>query len=161
MSKALSNQGIIFFLSNTFCCTKKTLESPLDCKEIKPVNSKGNQPWISIGRTDAEPPILWPANSKSRRIGKDPDAGEEGGQEKKGATKDEMVGWHHRLIGHEFEQSLGDGEGQGSPVCCSPWGHKESDMLERLNNSNKQRRNKGKIQLALHLCIAILPWWKQ
>ena len=101
------------------------LESPLDCKEIKSVNPKGNQPWIFIGRTDAEAevPILWLSDAKSRLIGKDPETGRDWGQEEKGATEDEKVGWHHWLNGHEFEQTLGDSEGQGSHVCCSPWGH--------------------------------------
>ena len=93
---------------------EKTLESPLDCKEIKSVNPKGNQPWIFIGRTDteAEAPILWLPDAKSRLIGNDPDVGKDWGQEKKGMREDEMVGWHHWLNGHEFEQTLGDGEGQ-------------------------------------------------
>ena len=103
---------------------KKTLESPLDYKEIKPVNSKGNQPWIVIGRTDAEAPILWPPDAKSWLIWKDPESGKAWGQEEKGMTEDEMAGWHHQLNGHEFEQTLGDGEGQGSLVCCSSWGGK-------------------------------------
>ena len=108
----------------------KTLDSPSDCKEIKPVNLKGNQPWIFTGRTDAEveAPVLWPPDAKSRLIGKDPDAGIDWGQEDKGVTEDEIVGWHHWINGHEFEQTLGDSEGQGSLVCCSPWDHKESDM---------------------------------
>ena len=94
---------------------EKTLESPLDSKEIKPVNSKGNQPWILIGRTDAEAeaPILWPPDAKSQHIGKDLDAGKDWGQEEKWATGDEMVGWHHWLNGHEFEQTLGNFGGQG------------------------------------------------
>ena len=94
---------------------EKTLESPLDCKEIKPVNPKGNQPWVFIGKTDSEGevPILWPPDAKSRLIGKDPDAGKDWRQEEKGTTEDEMVGWHHRLNGYEFEQAPGDGEGQG------------------------------------------------
>jgi len=109
---------------------EKTLESPLDCKEIKPVNPKGNQSWIFIGRTDAEAkaPILWPPDAKSWLTGKDPDTGKDWGQEKE-TTKDEMVGWYHRLNGHEFEQTPGDGEGQGSLAYCSPWGRKESDWL--------------------------------
>ena len=107
---------------------EKTLECPLDCKEIKPVNLKGNQSWIFIGRTDAEAPILCPPDVKSQLIGKDPDAGKDWRQEKKGAAEDEMVGWHHRLNGHEFEQALGDGEGQGGLACCSPWVCKELDM---------------------------------
>ena len=92
---------------------KKTLESPLDCKEIKPVNPKGNQPWIFIGRTDAEAeaPILWPLKAKSWLIGKDPDSGKDWGQEEKGATEDEVVGWHHQVNGHESEQTPGDSEG--------------------------------------------------
>ena len=115
---------------------EKTLESPLDCKEIQPVYPKGNQLWISIRRTDAEAeaPILWPSDAKSWLIRKDPDAGKNWRQKEKGMTEDEMVGWHHRLNGHEFEQTPGDGEGQGSLVCCSPWVHKESDTNEWLNN---------------------------
>ena len=106
---------------------EKTLESPLDSKEIKPVNPKGDQPWIFIGRTDAEAPILWPPDAKSRLIGKDLDVGKDWGQKKKGITKDEMAGWHHWFNGHEFEQTPGCGEGQGSLVCCSPQALKESD----------------------------------
>ena len=101
---------------------KKTLESPLDSKEIKPVNPKGNQPWIFIGRTEAEAPILWPPDVKCLLIGKDPDAGKDWGQEEKGVTEDEMVGWHHWLKGHELERTPGDNEGEGSLACCSPWG---------------------------------------
>ena len=102
---------------------EKTLESPLDCKEIQPVHPKGNQPWIFIERSDAEAeiPILWPPDAKNWLIWKDPDAGKDWGQEEKEATEDEMVGWHHRLDGHEFEQALGVGDGQGSLACCSPW----------------------------------------
>ena len=121
---------------------EKTLESPLDSKEIKPVNTKGNQPWIFIGRTDAEAEalVLWPPDVKSQLIGKDPNAGKEWGQEEKGITEDEMVGRHHRLEGHEFEQAPGDGEGQGGLACCSPCGHKELDTTEWLNN-NKHNYN--------------------
>ena len=111
---------------------EKTPESPLDCKEIQPVNPKGNQSWIFIGRTEAEAPILWPVDAKSRLIGKDPNAGRNWGQEEKGLTEDEIVQWHHQLNGHEFEQTLGDSGGQGSLVCCSPWGHQESDTTEWL-----------------------------
>ena len=93
--------------------SEKILESPLDCKEIQPVNPKGNQYWIFIGRTDAETPILWPPDAKSRLTGKDPDAGKDWGQEK-AVIEDEMVGWHHQLNRHEFEQTLGESEGQGS-----------------------------------------------
>ena len=103
---------------------EKTLESPLKCK-IKPINPKENQPWIFIGRSDAkaEAPILSPPDAKSWLIGKDPDAGKDWGQEKT-EKEDEMVGWHHWLNGHEFEQTLGDGEGQGSLVCCSLGGRR-------------------------------------
>ena len=101
---------------------EKTLETPLDCKEIKPVNCKGNQPWIFIGRTDAEAEtILWPPDEKSWLIRKDPDAGKDWRQEERGKIEYKMVGWHHRLDGQKFEQILGDGEGQGSLACCSPW----------------------------------------
>ena len=117
---------------------EKTLESPLDSKEIKSVNPKGNQPWIFTGRTDAEAeaPILWSPDAKSWLTGKDPDAGKDWRQEEKGATEDEMVGWHHRLDGHGFEQTPGDSEGQRSLACCSPWRHKESDTIEWLNKDN-------------------------
>ena len=114
---------------------EKTLESPLDCKEIKPVHPKGNQCWMFIGRTDAEAetPVLWPPDAKNWFLGKDPNAGKDWRQEEKGTTVDEMVGWHHRLNGHEFEQVLGIGDGQGSLACCSPWGRKQLDTTERLN----------------------------
>ena len=120
---------------------EKTLESPLDCKEIKPVNPRWNQPWIFTGRTDAEAevPLLWPPDVKSSLIRKDPDAGKDWRQEEKGITEEKMVGWHHWLNGHEFEQVPGDGEGQGSLVCCSPWGHKELGMTEQLNNKTHLR----------------------
>ena len=113
----------------------KTLENPLDCKEIKPVHPKGNQSWIFIGRTNAEveTPILWLPDAKNWLIRKDPDAGKDWRQEEKGMKKDEMVGWHYQLYGHEFEQAPGVGDGQGSLVCCSPWGLKESDTTEQLN----------------------------
>ena len=109
---------------------EKTLESPVDYKEIKSVNPKGNQPWIFIGKSDAEAeaPILWPPDAKSRLIGKDPDAGKDWRQKEKRAVEDEMVGWHHWLNGHESEQTPGDSEGQGSLACCSSWGCKESEM---------------------------------
>ena len=111
---------------------EKTLESPLDSKEIKPVNPKGNYPWIFSGRTVAEPdaPILWPPDAKSRFIGKDPDAGKDWRQEAKGTTNDKTVGWHHQLNGHKFEQTPGDGEGQVNLVCCGPWDQKELDTTE-------------------------------
>ena len=101
---------------------EKTLESPLDCKEIKPVNPKGNQSWIFIGRTDADALILWPPDVESWFIRKDSDAGKDWRQEEKGTTEDEMVRRHYQLNGHEFEQAPGVGDGQGSLACCSPWG---------------------------------------
>ena len=117
---------------------EKTHESPSDFRELKPVNPKWNQYWIVIGRTnaEAEAPILWLPDAKSWLIRKDPNAGKDWRQEEKGMTEDKMVGWHHWLHGHEFEQAPGDGKEQGSLVCCSPWGHKESDMTEKLDNSN-------------------------
>ena len=115
---------------------EKTPESPLDSKEIKPINPKGNQPWIFTGRTDdeAEAPKLWPPDARNWLTGKEPDAGKDWRQEK-GTTEDEVVGWHHQFKGRESEQTLGDSEGQGSLVCCSPWGHKALDTTEQLNNS--------------------------
>ena len=119
---------------------EKTLESPLDYKEIQLVNHKGNQSWIFIGRTDAEAeiPTLWPPDAKNWLIGKDPDAGKDWRWEEKGTTENEMIEWNHWLNGDEFEQTLGVGDGQGSLwlgmlACCSLWGHKESDMTEWLN----------------------------
>ena len=113
----------------------KTLESTLNCKEIQPVHPKGDQSWLFIGRTDVEAvtQILWPPDGKSWLIWKDPDAGKDWEQEEKGMTEDEMVGWHHRLNGHEFGWTPGVGDGQGGLVCCSSWGRKESDTTERLN----------------------------
>ena len=113
----------------------RTLDSLLDCKEIQPVNPKGNQSWIFIGRTDteAEAPILWPHDVKNWLIGKDPDAGKDWRQKETGMTEDEMIGWYHWLDGHEVEQALGLGDGQGSLACCRPLGHKELDRTERLN----------------------------
>ena len=121
-SQPLDHQGIPL---------EKTLESPLGCKEIKPVNPKGNQSWIFIGRTDAEAPILWPPERKNWLIRKDPNTGKDWRKEEKGTTEDEMVGWHHRLS--MSLSKLLDGDGQGSLGCCSPWDRKESDMTEQLN----------------------------
>ena len=125
------------------CGLDKTLESPLDCKKIYPVNPKRNQSWIFIGRADveAETPIVWPPDGKSWLTGKDPDAGKDWRQEK-GRTEDEMVGRHHRLDGHEFEQAPGVGDGQGGLACCSPWGRTESDTTERLNRTELMRLSK-------------------
>ena len=114
---------------------EKTLESPLDCKEIQPVHPKRVQSWVFIGRTDdeAETPILWSPDVKNWLLRKDPDAGKDWRQEEKGMTEDEMLGWHHRLQGHECEQASRVGDGQGSLACCSPQCHKESDRTEWLN----------------------------
>ena len=109
---------------------EKTLGSPLDSNEIWSVSPKGNQSWIFIGRTDGEAPILWPPNVKSQLIRKDPDAGNDWGQKEKRAAEDEMVGWHQWLNRHEFEQAPGDSEGQGGLVCCSPWGHKQTQLSD-------------------------------
>ena len=110
---------------------EKTLESPLDCKEIKSVNPKGNQSWISTEKndTEAEAPILWPPDVKNQLTGKDPDAGKDWGQEEKDVAEDEMVRQHHWLNRYESEQAPGDSEGQGSLVSYRPWGHKESDTV--------------------------------
>ena len=113
----------------------RTLESPLDCKEIQTAHPKGDQSWVFIGRTDveAETPILWLPDVKSWLIWKDPDAGKDWRQEEKGTTEDKMVGWHYRLNGYEIGWTLGAGDGQGGLVCCGSWGCKESDTTERLN----------------------------
>ena len=145
-NKDPSSQSYVFFFSrNVWMCEldrkeswvpknwcfwtvglEKTLESPLDSKVIKPVNPKGNKSWIFLGRTDAESEtsILWPSDAHIWLTEKDPHVGKDWRQEEKGMTEDEIVGWHHWLNGHEFEQTLGDGEGQGSLMCCSPLGHK-------------------------------------
>ena len=114
---------------------EKTLESLLACKEIQPVHSKGDQPWVFFGRDDAkaETPVFWPSHAKSWLIEKDSDAGRDWGQEEKGMTEDEMAEWHHRLDGHEVEWTPGVGDGQGGLVCCDSWGRKELDTTERLN----------------------------
>ena len=115
---------------------EETLESPFDCKEIQPINPKGNQSWIFIGRTDAEAEtaILWPPDVKNWLIGKVPDAGKDWRQEEKWMPEDEMVGCHHRLDGYKFEQVLGDGDGQGGLMCYSPWGCKvRHDWVTELN----------------------------
>ena len=114
---------------------EKTLESPLDCKEIQPVHSEGDQPWDFFGTNDAEAetPVLWPPHVKSWLIGKECDAGRDWGQEEKGTTEDEMAGWHHGLDGRESEWTPGVGDGQGGLACCNSWGRKESDTTEQLN----------------------------
>ena len=120
---------------NAFVVLEKTLESPLDCKEIQPVHSKGDQSWVFFGRNDAkaETPVLWPSHVKSWLIGKDSDAGRDWGQEEKGTTEDGMAGWYYQLDGFEFEWTLGVGDVQGGLACSNSWGHKESNMTERLN----------------------------
>ena len=118
---------------------EKTPKSPLDSKETKPVNLKGNQPWIFIERTDAEVPILWPPDAKSWVIGKNLDAGKDWGQEGKKVTEDELVGWCHWLNEHEFERTLGNNEGQRSLVCCSPWSHKELTRLKDWTSTTMKR----------------------
>ena len=135
---------LLQWLKSRIVMLEKTLESPLVCKEIKTVNPNGNQPWTFTERTnaEAEDPILWPPDVKSWLIGKNLDVEKDWRQEEKGMTEDKMVGWHHRLNGHEFEQTpdrevrAGSDE-QGSLACCSPWGCKEWDMTEWLNNNNK------------------------
>ena len=115
---------------------EKTLESPLDCKEMQPVHPKGDQSWLFIGRTkaEAETPILWPPHAKSWLTGKDPDVGRDWGKEEKGMTEDEMAGWHHWLDGHEFEWTPEVGDGQGGLVCCDSWGRRvRHDWANELN----------------------------
>ena len=138
---------------------EKTLESPLDSKETQPVNPKVNQSWIFIGRTDAEAetPILWLPDVKNWLIGKDPDAGKDWGQEEKGTTEDEMVGWHHRLYGHELEQAPGIGDSQGSLACFSPWGHgagqnwaTELNWTQSLQLEKRSRSNEDLAQLKIN-----------
>ena len=134
------------------CVLEKTLESPLDCEEIQPVNPKGNQPWIFIGRTnaEAEAPILWPPEAKNWLIWKDPDAGKDWRWEVKGMTEDVMVGWHHQLDGHEFEEALGVGDRQGSLACCSPESCKCQTQLSdwtELNHWITEAQNWNEISL--------------
>ena len=137
---------------------EKTLESPWDSKEIQPVNPKRNQSWIFIGGTDveAETPILWPPNARNWLIRKHSDAGKVWRWEEKGTTEDEMVGWYHQLDGHEFEQALGFDDEQGlCLICCSPWGHKESDVTERLNWTDCIR-HAGKLKHYGYRCLIFL-----
>ena len=128
---------------------EKTLESPLDIKEVQPVHPKGDQSWVFIGRTDAEAetPILWPPDVKSWLIGKDPDAGKDWGQEVKGMMEDEMAGWHHRHNGYGFGWTPGVGDGQGGLACCSSWGRIESNMTEWLNWTDRSKREGKTIKL--------------
>ena len=141
------------------CGVGETLESALDCKKIKPVNPKGNQSWIFIGRTDAEPetPILWPPDSKNRFIGKDPDAEKDWRQEEKSTTEDEMVGWHQQLDGHEFEQALGIGDGQGILACCNPWGRRVGhNWATELNWKTSMKMTKR--GLSFMQCLSFLSY---
>ena len=128
---------------------EKTLESLLDCKEIYPVHLKGNQSCIFMGRIDAEAetPILWPPDVRNWLTWNDSDAGKDWRLEQKGTTEDELVGWHHRLSGHEFEQALGVGDGQGGLACCSPWDWKEWDRTERLNWTELKEVIRKKIKM--------------
>ena len=132
---------------------EKTLESPLDCKEIQPANPKGNQSWIFLGRTDAEAEssILWPRDTKNWFIGKDPDAGKGWRQEEKGTTENEIVRWHHWLDGREFEQAPGVGDGQEILESCCLWGRKESDTTEQLNWLTEQPYCKQSTDLIQYL----------
>ena len=153
-NEGLTSQGYVFpsshvwmweldyeesWAPNTWCfwtvVLEKTLESPLDCKEIQPVHPKGDQSWVFIGRTDveAESPMLWPPDAKNWIIWKDPDAGKDWGQEEKEMTEDEMVGWHHQHNGHGFGWTPGVGDGQGGLAHCGSWDHKELDTTERLH----------------------------
>jgi len=124
---------------------EKSLESPLDCKEIQPVHPKGDQPWVFFGRnhTKAETAVLWPPHAKSWLIGKDSDAGRNWGQEEKGTTEDEMAGWHHWLDGHGFGWTLGVGDGQEGLAFCDSWGCKELDTIEWLNWTELNARGRA------------------
>jgi len=159
---------------------EKTLESPLDCKEIQPVHSEGDQPWDFFGRKDgkAETPVLWAPHAKSWVIGKDSDAGRDWGHEEKGTTEDEMAGWHHWLDGHESGWTPGVGDGQGGLACCDSWGLKELHTTERLNWTDDDKdiffsvlvlegliglHRAIQLQRLLHLCLGhilgLLWYW--
>ena len=135
---------------------EKTLESPLDCKEIQPVHPK-DQSWVFFGRTDfeAETPTLWPPDAQSGLSWKDPDAGKDWEQEEKGITENEMVGWHHWLNRHGFGWTLGVSDGQGALVCCSSWGHKELYMTERLNWTELIREKNLKNNIYKYVCVCV------
>ena len=133
------------------------------CKEIQPVHSKGDQPWVFFGRNDAkaETPILWPPHVKSWLIGKDSDVGRDWGQEEKGMTEDEMAGWHHWLDGREFGWTQGVGDGQGGLACCNSWGRKESDMTEQLNWTEGGFNGDELLQLLLiWKSLSLIHFWK-
>ena len=130
---------------------EKTLESLLESKKIKPVNLKGSNPWIFIRTSDDEARLYWPPDSNSWLTGKDPDAGKDCWQKEKKVTEDETVGWHYQCKEHELGQTPGDGEGQGSLACCSPWGREESDMTWQLNNHNNNKELA--VFLSNHTCF--------
>ena len=141
---------------------EKPLESPLDCKETQPVHPKGDQSWVFIGRTDAEAetPILWPPSAKCWLMWKDPDAGQDWREAKKGTAEDEMAGWHHWLDEHEFEQALRVRDGQGSLACCSLWGRKEADTTEWLNWTEPYGKLYQNCQVTfLHLQLGARGLW--
>ena len=141
--KASASPVLWTILSPSTVVLEKILESPLDCKEVQPVHSKGDQPWVFFGRNDAkaETLVLWPPHAKRWLVGKDSDSWRDWGLEEKKMTEDEMAGWHHRLDEHEFEWTLGDGDGQGGLPCCDSWGRKESDTTEWLNWTELKSQN--------------------
>ena len=136
---------------------EKTLKSPLDCKEIQPVHSKGDQSWVFIGRADvqAETPILWPPDAKSWLIGNDPDAGKDWRWEEKGTAEDEMVGWHHRLDGHGFGWTLGVGDGQGGLACCGSWSQSRIWLSKwtELNSTSSSTAHSPVLWRCLHTTL--------
>ena len=138
---------------------KKTLESPLDCKEIQPVHPKGDQSWVFIGRTDveAEMPILWPSDVKNWLIWKDLDAGKDWGQEEKGTTEDEMAGWHDWLNGRESGWTLGVGDGQGGLECCGSWGPKKSDTTQQLNWTELKQLSANAWRSSSSISVSLSP----
>ena len=142
---------------------EKTLESPLNCKEIQPVHSEGNQSWVFFGRNDAkaETPVLWPHHVKRWLIGKDSNAGRDWGQEEKGMPEHEITRWHHRLDGREFEWTPGVGDGQGGLACCDSWGRKESDMTEWLNWTELNVQVVLPTFFNLSLNLAIMSSWSE
>ena len=140
---------------------EKTLEGPLNCKEIQPVHSEGDQPWDFFGGNDAkaETPVLSPPHVKRWLTEKDPDAGRDWVQEKKGTTEDEMAGWHHRLDGLEFEWTPGFGDGQGGLVCRDSWGHKESDTTEQLNWTDSMTMS-GRTSPVAQMVKSLFTMWE-
>ena len=143
---------------------EKTFESPLDSKETEPVKPKGNQPWICTGRTyaEAEAQILWPADAKRQLTRKDPDAGKDWVQEEKGVIEDEIVGWHLWLNGHEFEQTLGDSEGQGNLAFYGPGGHKESATTnQQIATTNSKINYRQNLKTIYWMRENICKWYDQ